>query len=48
MKKTPKNKSRKIQNKKVINKEGEKLYDKWKGYKNSFSSCIDKKRPWIK
>ena len=29
---------------KVIEKKGNKLYVKWKGYDNSFSSWIDKKR----
>ena len=29
--------------KKVIKKKVEKLYVKWKGYNNSFNSCIDKK-----
>ena len=28
---------------KVIKKKGNKLYDKWKGYDNSFDSWIDKK-----
>ena len=28
---------------KVINRKGEKLYVKWKGYDNSFNSWIDKK-----
>ena len=28
---------------KVINKKGDKLYVKWKGYDSSFSSWIDKK-----
>ena len=28
---------------KVIKKKGNKLYDKWKGYDNSFNSWIDKK-----
>ena len=28
--------------KKVIKKKGNKLYVKWKGYDNSFNSCIDK------
>ena len=28
---------------KVIKKEGNKLYDKWKGYDNSFNSWINKK-----
>ena len=28
---------------KVIKKKGDKLYLKWKGYDNSFNSCIDKK-----
>ena len=27
---------------KVIRKKGDKLYAKWKGYDNSFNSCIDK------
>ena len=28
---------------KVINREGNKLYVKWKGYDNSFNNWIDKK-----
>ena len=28
---------------KVIKRKGDKLYVKWKGYNNSFNSCIDKK-----
>ena len=28
---------------KVIKRKGDKLYVKWKGYDNSFNSCIDKK-----
>ena len=28
---------------KVLMKKGDKLYVKWKGYDNSFNSCIDKK-----
>ena len=28
---------------KVIKRKGNKLYVKWKGYDNSFNSCIDKK-----
>ena len=28
---------------KVINRKGDKLYVKWKGYDNSFNSWIDKK-----
>ena len=28
---------------KVIKKKENKLYVKWKGYDNSFNSCIDKK-----
>ena len=28
---------------KVINKKGDKLYVKWKGYDSSFKNCIDKK-----
>ena len=28
---------------KVLQKTGDKLYVKWKGYNNSFHSCIDKK-----
>ena len=27
----------------VIKRKGDKLYAKWKGYTNSFNSCIDKK-----
>ena len=30
---------------KVIKQKGDKIYVKWKGYDNSFSSWIDKKRP---
>ena len=30
-------------NQKVLNKKGDKLYVKWKGYDNSFNSWIDKK-----
>ena len=30
---------------KGIKKKGNKLYVKWKGYDNSFNSCIDKKDP---
>ena len=33
----------KIQIEKVIKKKGDKLYVKWRGYDNSFNSCIDKK-----
>ena len=33
---------------KVINRKGDKLYFKSKGYNNSFNSCIDKKRHSIK
>ena len=29
--------------KKVINRKGDKLYVKWKGYDSSFNSSIDKK-----
>ena len=35
---------------KVIKKNGENLYVKWKGYNNSFNNCIDKKHiinEWI-
>ena len=28
---------------KIIKRKGNKLYVKWKGYSNSFNSCIDKK-----
>ena len=28
---------------KILKKKGNKLYVKWKGYNNSFNSCIDKK-----
>ena len=31
----------------VIKKKGDKLYVKWKGYDNSFNSCIDKKKRGI-
>ena len=40
-KKIAKNKSKMIQNWK--SNQGNKLYVKWKGYNNSFNSCIDKK-----
>ena len=30
---------------KVLKRKGDKLYVKWKGYNNSFNSCIDKKDP---
>ena len=30
---------------KVFQRKGDKLYVKWKGYNNSFNSCIDKKDP---
>ena len=32
-----------LRREKVIKKKGDKLYVKWKGYDNSFSSWIDKK-----
>ena len=28
---------------KVLKRKGEKLYIRWKGYKNSFNGCINKK-----
>ena len=34
---------KKIRNEKVIKRQGNKLYVKWKGYNNSFNSWIDKK-----
>ena len=34
--------------KKVINRESNKLYAKWKGCDNFFSSWIDKKKTWYK
>ena len=34
---------KKFRIKKVIEKEGNKLYVKWKGYNNSFNSWIEKK-----
>ena len=34
---------KKIRREKVIKKKGDKLYAKWKGFDNSFNSCIDKK-----
>ena len=37
-----------IRIKKVTKKKGDKLYVQWKGYDNSFDSCIDKKRHCIK
>ena len=43
MKKIAKNQARKIHNRKVLNKKGDKLYVKWKGYNNSFNSWINKK-----
>ena len=33
----------KFRTEKVIEREGDKLYVKWKGYDNSFNSWIDKK-----
>ena len=34
--------------KKVIKRESNKLYAKWKGCDNFFSSWIDKKKTWYK
>ena len=34
---------KKFRIKKVIKRKGNKLYVRWKGYNNSFNSCIDKK-----
>ena len=34
---------KKIQNRKLLKKKGDKLYVKWKGYDNYFNSWIDKK-----
>ena len=38
-----KTKQNKFRIEKVIEKKGDKLYVKWKGYNNSFNSWIDKK-----
>ena len=43
MKKTRKKETKNFTVEKVINKKGNKLYVKWKGYDNSFHSWIDKK-----
>ena len=43
MKKNCKRLIKKIQNRKVLKRKGDKLYVKWKGYDNSFNSWIDKK-----
>ena len=32
-----------LEQKKVLNRKGDKLYVKWKGYDNHFNSWIDKK-----
>ena len=42
-KESQKTNQREFRIEKVIKKKGEKLYVKWKGYNNSFNSCIDKK-----
>ena len=42
MKKTPKNKRTKNQDRKSEKKKENKLYVRWKGYDCSFNSCIDK------
>ena len=33
-----------FRNEKVIKRKDDKLYVKWKGYSNSFNSCIDRKQ----
>ena len=43
MKKTRKKQTKNFTIEKVINKKGNKLYVKWKGFDNSFHSWIDKK-----
>ena len=42
-KRITKNKSKRIQNRKAIKRKVDKLYIKWKGYVDSFNSCIDEK-----
>ena len=44
MKKNYKTNQKEFRIEKVIRKNGDKLYVKWKGYDNSFNSWIDKKR----
>ena len=44
MKKNYKTNQKELRIEKVIRKNGDKLYVKWKGYDNSFNSWIDKKR----
>ena len=41
MKKNCKKKKKRVE--KVIKKKGHEIYDKWKGYDNSFNSLIGKK-----
>ena len=47
-KKLQKTNQQKFRIEKIIEKKGDKLYVKWKGYNNSFNSWIDKKRHCIK
>ena len=42
-KELPKTNQEKLRTEKLIKEKGNKLYVKWKGYDNSFNSCIDKK-----
>ena len=42
-KRIAKNKSKEFEIDKAIKKKGNRLYVKWRGYNNSFNSCIDKK-----
>ena len=42
-KKNCKKNHKELRIKKVIKRDGDKLYVKWKGYNNSFNSWIDKK-----
>ena len=43
MKKNYKTNQKEFRIEKVINRKGDKLYVKWKGYDSSFNSWIDKK-----
>ena len=45
-KKLPKGNQKEFRIKKVIKRKGDKLYVKWKGYNNLFTSWIDKKRQY--
>ena len=43
MKKNCQKQIKNIRIEEIIKRKGDKLYIKWKGYDNSFSSCIDRK-----